>query len=581
VPAAGSVSVIETVVNNTPDKLQQLSRQIQVSGLLAAPPNNGSITLNTLIGPLTIMLPQLAQTQQDKLTQQLVAMFEGQRPLTVMVEPGNPPTQAFLLMPSTTPIGQNQSAATDAATTSSSTQISVNMTPIEDTLFSAVVLPKDISLPAQAVTQSPYGSPPPVSSFSPLPTNELADAALSTETAVIDQALAKLQGQVIPSLTNSLPRQSPTLPNSLPNMPNLSPIPTAPAQSSAFPSLPSSNFNLQAGVPLPSISMPTSTPASQGPVTPINFLQPGTELNLHVDAVVLPAQVATANLTPNAPNQFVATVAGNGPNGQLILKTGDSTLFVRQSADLPPGTQLLVTAEPARNTPALIPLPDQPAWANLQQVVSSLVQMNPSLAQNVIANHLPQPNGALPGALLFFLSAVRQGDVRSWLGNSAYDFLTRNGKYELIAKLAQDLQQGGQSVHDNVVGQWRSYPVPIYENQHFHMMHFYVHGDGHRRGSHGGTHEESRPTASQIRFLIDVRMSRLGALQLDGFVRKKQLDMIVRSEHVLPSGLDKELKQAYLNVLGAIDYAGTINFQTGRQNWINLQSSAQNKALVT
>jgi hypothetical protein len=76
-------------------------------------------------------------------------------------------------------------------------------------------------------------------------------------------------------------------------------------------------------------------------------------------------------------------------------------------------------------------------------------------------------------------------------------------------------------------------------------------------------------------------MSRLGALQLDGFVRKKQLDMIVRSEQALPAGLDRELKLSYIDVLSAVDYAGTISFQTGRQQWVNIQNPGAAKAVVT
>jgi hypothetical protein len=215
----------------------------------------------------------------------------------------------------------------------------------------------------------------------------------------------------------------------------------------------------------------------------------------------------------------------------------------------------------------------------LQQVISALTQIDPALAHAIMSARIPQPGEALPGALLFFLSAVRQGDLRNWLGNNALDALTRAGKIELINKLMQDMHQTGQSVHDNVIGEWRSYPVPIYENPYFSMMHIYVHGDRHRQGAKDSS-AATKTAAGQIRFLIDVRMSRLGALQLDGFVRQKQLDMIVRSEYALPAGLDRELKQSYIGVLQSIDYAGTINFQVGRQQWVNIQSAASAKAVV-
>ncbi|HEU0118546.1 MAG TPA: hypothetical protein VFR09_07930, partial [Alphaproteobacteria bacterium] len=81
-------------------------------------------------------------------------------------------------------------------------------------------------------------------------------------------------------------------------------------------------------------------------------------------------------------------------------------------------------------------------------------------------------------------------------------------------------------------------------------------------------------------FLIDVRMSRLGPMQFDGFVQPKKLDMIVRSEQILPEGLHQELRNVYLRALSGIDYAGTLNFQVGKKNWLSLQKNV-NPATIT
>jgi hypothetical protein len=66
-------------------------------------------------------------------------------------------------------------------------------------------------------------------------------------------------------------------------------------------------------------------------------------------------------------------------------------------------------------------------------------------------------------------------------------------------------------------------------------------------------------------------MNRLGALQLDGLSRPKQLDIIIRSETPLPMNLPAELREHYIKTLDALGMTGTIGFQTGRQNWIVLE----------
>src|SRR5580704_16533939 len=100
-PAAQTAGVapVETTVASLPDKIQQLLRQIQVSGTVAQPPEAGTFILNTAVGQLTLLLPQLAQDEKLKLLQMLNPLFQNQRPVTVVVQPGGPPTQAFILLP--------------------------------------------------------------------------------------------------------------------------------------------------------------------------------------------------------------------------------------------------------------------------------------------------------------------------------------------------------------------------------------------------------------------------------------------------------------------------------------------------
>ena len=104
VPAtAAPVTPVEASVSSLPDKIAQLLRQIQVSGTIASPPDTGTLILATAVGEISLILPQLAQDEQQKLLQILNAMFQSQKPLTVVVQPGDPPSQVFILVPQTPP----------------------------------------------------------------------------------------------------------------------------------------------------------------------------------------------------------------------------------------------------------------------------------------------------------------------------------------------------------------------------------------------------------------------------------------------------------------------------------------------
>lgn len=543
---AGSVTPIEAGVGSAPDRIQQLTRQIQVSGLLTQPPSGDAITLNTALGTLTIVLPQLAQEQMQKLDQQLLAMFQNQKPLTVVLQPGNPPAQAFLLLPSTPSL---TGSATPNALSSLLNTISPPTAAAPPPLVPDAILPAIVLQPVDSAFTS-----------SALPS--FASSLLAGELA------AKAEAAITP------PGQA----SGVPVMSAAPALPPTTGPEEEMPVAPALN---------PTLAVPQATAAAQAtllqgagntPPALANLFQPGTPLSITVNAIAPPT---VALPVPSLPNQIAATVIGSGPSGQLLLQSGTTTLYVQQPANVPVGSTLLLTVEPSRAAaPALLPMPDIGNFSALQPALTAIMQADPALARQVMESLIPQPNAALAGTLFLLFAAFGQADARAWFGPSAGDILAKMGKAELIARISQGLAEGGQAVNDPVVGMWHSYPVPIFTNSQFQLMHFYVHGERRWRGQ-GAPEDKTKPGAKSVRFLIDVRLSRLGAMQLDGFVRPKQLDMIVRSEGGLPPGLDRELRAAYANVLSAIDYAGTLAFQTGRQNWLFIRNPITAGSVVT
>lgn len=615
-PAAAvtAVAPVEATVTSVPDKIQQLARQIQVNATVAQAPSDGTVILNSVVGPLTILLPQLADAQQQKLLQQLIALTQSQRPLTVAIQPGNPPTQAFLFLP---PSGN--AAPTAAATTPQDTINTVinqstyqpRVTVIPGTILSAVVLPPNVSPQTNTVTQQAVPTYVP----SALPTSaSVIPAALAPAAA----ALSSITENLAPTLVNTPAFQELAAKTEITSGQNVSPqLPLAqqPATDKAPIAQPVSLQSVQqptapASIPItpsqttilspPPIPLPTQLTLAASALNPLltadalnvptfpiaATVSPaaGSEVRLQIDAVIPPLTAANVgslvlNLPTPGANQVLATITSLGPTGQALLQVGDATLYIKQPVDLPIGTNLLLTVEAAK-TPAMqtLPIPDTQNFSNLQIAIDALNQINPQLAQQVLNNHIPQPSAALPGSLLFFMSALKQSSVRTWLGDDAVDALNRTGRFELLNKLAQDLGRSGQDVNDPVVGDWKSYPIPLHNNNQFQIVNFYVHGDGGRQD--GTSSLEAVSKRKNTRFVIDVRMSQLGPMQLDGFIQLRKLDIMVRSEHVLPEGLHSELRKVYTNALSGIDYAGSLNFQVGRHHWLIIQN-AKGQAKIT
>ena len=70
------------------------------------------------------------------------------------------------------------------------------------------------------------------------------------------------------------------------------------------------------------------------------------------------------------------------------------------------------------------------------------------------------------------------------------------------------------------------------------------------------------------RFILDLSLSRMGAVQLDGFIHKKNFDIILRTDDKLPFDMRQELMKRFAQGLDQVQMQGGISFQTRQQGWM-------------
>ena len=125
-------------------------------------------------------------------------------------------------------------------------------------------------------------------------------------------------------------------------------------------------------------------------------------------------------------------------------------------------------------------------------------------------------------------------------------------------------------------GDWRPYTVPMFDGQAIHPVRVHVHP---LNGDEEGNAQGEREAGS--RFLIDVELSRLGPMQLDGMVRERRFDLILRSQNALPAELRAELTQVFADSVDAVGYGGGITFQAGPRGWVKLARAGRATLGVT
>lgn len=279
-----------------------------------------------------------------------------------------------------------------------------------------------------------------------------------------------------------------------------------------------------------------------------------------------------SDLSPDTPI-LRGTVAGSTVQGQPILATRQGMLALNVPASLPQGTKVTAAlANPAEVTQAAAPLPtdglapvSERDWPAMRQLMAVLAAADPAMARSMLAT-MPQPNRKLTAALTFLLSAMRGGDARGWLGEDASSTLEKSGRDDVLARLEKDFESLKRDAAEPLPGDWRPYTLPMMDANGPKPIRLHIHPlAGDEEGGEGK--EKAKPGS---RFLIDVEMSRLGPMQLDGLVRPNHFDLILRSHVALPPDLRVELIQVFADSVRAVGYTGGLSFQSGAKSWVKL-----------
>src|SRR5579872_4292057 len=275
----------------------------------------------------------------------------------------------------------------------------------------------------------------------------------------------------------------------------------------------------------------------------------GSELTLRVVAGAI-------NSAPGAPPPLTATVAQSGGPTTLI----DSTLgrlALEAQMDLAPGATLTLErlATPVRPQAISAPAtPTSPAlgsgWPALDDALQALDRSAPGLAAQLRADLAPTAAPRLAAALLFFMG-VLQGDG-NWPGDAMSATLTAAGRADLRTRLAKDLGDLRQQASESAQGDWRIFTLPVLDEAAVRPIRLYVRNNGDDKN--GGQSQQGS------RFVLDLDLTRLGPLQLDGLVRGPRFDLVLRSHEPFDPAMKAEIGALFHNALDGSGLSGDVAF---------------------
>lgn len=276
------------------------------------------------------------------------------------------------------------------------------------------------------------------------------------------------------------------------------------------------------------------------------------------------------------------TVPENRSDQHYTLQTPVSGIPVGTQIELT--TTLTPAVENALSTSLTAPLPSlNPAsfftpeiWPIMQEIQATLIQANPQVAQafsNIIANAAAPVQ--LNATALFFIAALRSGDLQSWVGDKAIETLKRAGKSDLLNRLGNEMSSLARLSSEPAPQEWRTLSLPMAWQNDIHklVMHY-------RRENENGADNEQNGTGTKTRFIMDLNLSQMGKVQLDGlFIGNPEgigrLDLILRTEQGFSQAMKQDMRVAYKNALEDTNFTGELSFQGQIDGWVNISPDVE------
>ena len=410
----------------------------------------------------------------------------------------------------------------------------------------------------------------------PLPGMTLATLFGGSQNAAHGQAV-----QVTPtlSLTNLSAQGSPTtaIPAVVLNSagPITNPVSPLPGTPSGMPQIGQTNIALspnaggQAGN-IATNALPTGqTTVAQGTgntgTNGLAQLSQGQSLSIKLNQITLPGQgqplvnIPTAAQTPVLSGTITQMTAQGFPQ----IQTAGADILLLAKTDLPVGTRLgfsLTNNVASQTSPPPTSLFQQ-GWGKMDQLLSHLSQSDKTMMTQLLSQ-LPQANQKMAATMSQLVNHMRQGNLTPLFTPQLQAALEKSGKGDLLKSLSQDMVKLGKNSQDAVSSQeWRAIPIPFHHQGRVEQIELFM-----RKA------KAERPEDEGQRFVFELPMEKLGRTQIDGLIRQKNIDLILRVESDLSADQKQHFQDLFRQAIEITEAKGQFHIQTKADFPVNPRS---------
>lgn len=212
-------------------------------------------------------------------------------------------------------------------------------------------------------------------------------------------------------------------------------------------------------------------------------------------------------------------------------------------------------------------------WPALQKVhkLISQEQQKTTIAPNIIqqissalTSRTAGGGARLTNSLLFMMAALKQGDASSWLGPNVEQYLQQTGQKPLLNILKQDIKRFANLLNHSARGEWQPIVLPLAADDNSPLLALLIRPEQQNRNDtgqdSGGGESDGEKQENSTRFILEVHLSQIGNIQLDGFIQEKNFNLKFKSIEPLDEGLKNTIRKIFSTALDTSGYTGGITF---------------------
>ncbi len=265
------------------------------------------------------------------------------------------------------------------------------------------------------------------------------------------------------------------------------------------------------------------------------------------------------------------TVELSLPHGEALPTSNtDIVIIPTHQAQSP-----LPQASPSSDTPLPLGLlaKSLSKWPALQKTkkLISQEQQNTTIAPNIVQQISNALTGRTAGggarltnSLLFMMAALKQGDASSWLGPKVVQYLEQSGQKPLLNILKQDIKRFANLINHAARGEWQPVILPLAADDNSPLLALLIRSEQHDQNDtsqdSGGDDDDKEKQESPTRFILEVHLSQIGNIQLDGLIKEKSFNLKFKSLEPLDEGLKNTIRGIFSTALDTSGYTGGVTF---------------------